>query len=112
MKHFITGSTAFVLLATAFCAAASAATLTVTVKLPNGAPAKHAFVRMWKMGASYAIVSLESGTTNAAGRATFNMRPGACLKAEYGSDSGGRPIFIGNTCPKPGQTTAAIDLSK
>ena len=112
MKRLTTALTAFVFLATAFGAAANAATLTVTVNLPNGAPAKKAFVRMWKMGANYAIVSLETETTNAAGRATFTVRPGGCLKAEYGSDSGGRPIYIGSTCPKAGDKTATIVLSK
>jgi hypothetical protein len=88
------------------------ALVTVTVKLPNGAPAKHAFVRMWKMGANYSIVSLETETTNAAGKATFTVRPGGCLKAEYGTDAGGRPMYIGSTCPKAGDKTATIDLSK
>ena len=86
--------------------------VTVTVNLPNGSPAKHAFVRLWKMGANYSIVSLETETTNASGKATFKMRPGACLKAEYGSDSNGRPIYIGNTCPRSGDKTAVVTLSK
>lgn len=102
----------FVFLATAFCAAASAATVTVLVRLPNGAPAKHAFVRMTKMGANYQILSLETETTNASGKATFTIRPGGCLKAEYGTDSGGRPLYIGHVCPGPADRTATITLSK
>ncbi len=112
MKRFLRASTVCVFLATALPAAASAATITVTVNLPGGGPAKHAFVRMWKQGANYSIVSLETETTNAAGKATFKVRPGGCLKAEYGTDSGGRPIYIGNACPKPGDKTATIDLGK
>jgi len=112
MKCFATASTVLSLMMTALCAAASAATLTVTVTLPNGSPAKHAFVRMWKMGANYSILSLETETTNGSGKATFKIRPGACLKAEFGSDSGGRPLYIGHTCPKAGDKTAAITLSK
>lgn len=112
MKRFVTASTIFVFLATAFSAAASAATVTVTVKLPNGSPARHAFVRMTKMGANYQILSLETETTNAAGKATFTFRPGACLKAEFGRDANGRSIYIGNVCPRSGEKTAIIELSK
>lgn len=89
-----------------------AVALLVLVRLPNGAPAKHASVRMTKMGANYQILSLEVETTNAAGKAVFNMRPGACLKAEYGRDAQGRPLYIGHVCPGPSDKTATIDLSK
>ncbi len=99
------------LLGTAFCVAASGATVSVTVRLPNGAPAKHAFVRMYTMGAAYTIVSLETETTNAAGKATFKVRPGACLKAEFGDDGSGRPKYIGNACPKPYGKSVTITLS-
>lgn len=93
-------------------AALAVAMVTVLVRLPNGAPAKHAFVRMTKMGANYRIVSLEAETTNAAGKATFKLRYGACLKAEYGSDSGGRPLYIGHVCPSPGDKNVTIGLSR
>ncbi len=110
MKRFAIHVTAALLMTTALCAAARAATVTVAVKLPNGAPAKHAFVRMWKEGANYSIVSLETETTNAAGIAMFKIRPGACLKAEYGNDGSGRPTNIGNACPKPYGKTVTITL--
>ena len=110
MKHFTMGFAASMLLATAVSAAAGP-TVTVTVKLPNGAPAKHASVRMTTMGANYLIVSLETETTSASGIAVFRFRRGACLKAEYGNDADGRPIYIGNVCPKaPGRAT--IELSR
>jgi len=111
MKRFAAYLTALVLMSTAVCMAASAATLTVTVTLPNGAPAKHAFVRMYKMRANYAIVSLETETTGASGTAVFKIRPGGCLKAEFGNDGSGRPRYIGHTCPKPSERTATITLS-
>ncbi len=110
IKRFATSLCAALLMTTALCAAASAATVAVTVKLPNGAPAKHAFVRMYTMGANYAIVSLETETTNAAGMAIFKVRPGACLKAEYGNDGSGRPTNIGSACPKPYGKTLTITL--
>lgn len=87
-----------------------ASLVTVTVKLPNGAPAKRAFVRMYTVGASYSIVSLETHTTDASGRAVFKVRPGACLKAEYGNDGSGRPTNIGSACPKPFGKTLTINL--
>ena len=80
----------FLFFGTALSAAANAATVTVTVKLPSGAPAKHAFVRMFTVGSGYSIVSLETHTTDASGRAVFKVRPGSCLKAEYGNDGSGR----------------------
>jgi hypothetical protein len=112
MKRFPSNLAAALLLTTALCTAASAASVRVTVRLPNGAPAKRAFVRMYKMAAGYTIVSLETETTNAAGVAIFKVRPGACLKAEYGTDAGGRPLYIGHVCPGSGEKTATIDLSR
>jgi hypothetical protein len=111
MKRFAASLAAVLLFGGALCTAASAATVAVTVKLPSGAPAKHAFVRMWKMGANYAIVSLETETTNASGSALFKARPGACLKAEYGDDGAGRPRYIGSACPAPYGKTVTINLS-
>lgn len=109
MKRFTISFAAALLLATAVCMAAP--TVTVTVKLPNGAPAKHAFVRMTTMGANYTILSLETETTSASGMAVFKFRRGACLKAEYGNDANGRSIYIGSVCPKrPGPAT--IQLSR
>jgi len=111
MKPFATSLAAALLLGGAVCTAASAATVAVTVKLPSGGPAKHAFVRMYTMGAAYSIVSLETETTNASGSALFKVRPGACLKAEYGDDGSGRPRYIGSACPKPYGKTVTINLS-
>jgi len=109
-KRVATSLTALVLMGTALCTAASAATVTVTVKLPNGAPAKRAFVRMYTMN-GYTIVTRETETTDAAGRAIFKVRPGARLKAEYGNDGSGRPTNIGSACPKPFGKTLTINLS-
>jgi hypothetical protein len=111
MKRFAAGLAAALLFGTAVCTAANVATVAVMVKLPSGAPAKHAFVRMWKMGANYAIVSLETETTNASGSAIFKVRSGACLKAEYGDDGAGRPRYIGSACPTPYEKTVTINLS-
>lgn len=110
MKRFTMSFAALLLLATTVCTAAGK-TVTVTVKLPNGAPAKHAFVRMTTMGANYTILSLETEKTSGSGIAVFKFRPGACLKAEYGDDANGRPIYIGSVCPKsPGPAT--IELTR
>jgi hypothetical protein len=109
-KRFAASLAALFLMGTALCTAASAATVKVTVKLPSGAPAKHAFVRMYTM-AGYTVVSQETETTDASGRATFKVRPGACLKAEYGNDGSGRPMSIGHECPKPFGKTLTINLS-
>jgi hypothetical protein len=111
VKRFAVSLTVLFLFGAGLCTAASAATVTVTVTLPNGAPAKGAFVRMYTMGAAYSIVSLETETTNAAGKAIFKVRPGACLKAEFGYDGSGRPRYIGSACPKPYGKTATINLS-
>ncbi len=110
MKRFAASLTALMLTGTALCTAASAATVTVSVKLPNGAPAKHAFVRMYRMS-GYTIVSLETETADASGKAVFKVRPGACLKAEYGNDGSGRPTDIGSACPRTYGKTLTINLS-
>lgn len=87
---------------------AMAAMITVTVKLPSGTPAKHATVRMYKVGANYLIQQFAVQTTNASGVTVFKLHPGACFKAEYGDDGSGRPRYVGGHCSKAGQTNLTI----
>ena len=91
-----------------FATLAFASAITVTVTVPNGAPAKHATVRMYKVGANYLIQQFAVQTTDASGKAVFKLHPGACFKAEYGNDGTGRPRYVGGHCPKANQTSLTI----
>ena len=110
MRTFLAALGAALILTVAPCAAASSQIL-VVVKLHNGAPAKHAVVRMFTESANYLITILETKTADASGKAVFRLHPGACFKGEYGRDSQGRPLEVAGECPKGNQRTLTIVLN-
>ena len=97
-------------LASASAGAAPTWNVTVTTRLPNGAAAGHAFVRMYQLRSDYTINSLQTKNADASGVAVFKAHSGVCFKGEDGSDASGRPLHVGGACLKGHEKTLTITL--
>jgi hypothetical protein len=86
--------------------------VTIAVKLPSGAPAKGATVRMYTVASDYSIVVLQTKSADSSGIVAFKVpRPGLSFKGEFGNDANGRPTNVGGLRVRDHQTRATLTLN-